>query len=69
MTPYPIGYTPDRHRHIWDDDACCIKCGFDGAEWDWIYRVNCHPEERRPVPPCPVASPPDGLSDPTGTAP
>ena len=23
---------------IWDDDACCIKCGFDGAEWDWIYR-------------------------------
>lgn len=20
-------------RHEWDDDACCIHCGFDGAEW------------------------------------
>jgi len=19
--------------HIYDDDACCTRCGFDGAEW------------------------------------
>lgn len=19
--------------HEWDEDACCIHCGFDGAEW------------------------------------
>lgn len=19
--------------HEWDDDACCVHCGFDGAEW------------------------------------
>lgn len=25
--------TVDLTRHVWDDDACCIKCGFDGAEW------------------------------------
>ncbi len=23
----PIG------RHEWDEDACCVHCGFDGAEW------------------------------------
>lgn len=21
--------------HEFDDDAFCIKCGFDGAEWYW----------------------------------
>ncbi len=64
MTVYPDDYVPDPRRHVWDDDAVCIYCGFDGAEWDWIYRVNCHPEERRPVPPCERAP----VSSPTGRA-
>lgn len=21
--------------HDFDDDGCCVKCGFDGAEWHW----------------------------------
>ncbi len=21
--------------HDFDDDGCCTKCGFDGAEWHW----------------------------------
>ena len=24
---------PQAPRHEWDEDACCVKCGFDGAEW------------------------------------
>jgi hypothetical protein len=27
-TPASVTY-----RHEFDEDACCIKCGFDGAEW------------------------------------
>jgi hypothetical protein len=27
---------PDRPRHELDDDACCIHCGFDGAEDWWL---------------------------------
>jgi len=22
-------------QHDFDDDGCCTKCGFDGAEWHW----------------------------------
>lgn len=35
----PLDLAPsdgDRHLncpHEWDDDAVCIHCGFDGAEW------------------------------------
>lgn len=21
--------------HQYDEDGCCIHCGFDGAEWHW----------------------------------
>lgn len=21
--------------HDYDEDGCCTKCGFDGAEWAW----------------------------------
>lgn len=24
--------------HDWDEDGCCTKCGFDGAEWVWWKR-------------------------------
>lgn len=28
-------------RHEWDDDGCCIHCGFDGAEW-WHWKHNTY---------------------------
>ena len=34
--------------HEWDDDACCIHCGFDGAEWRHLR------EEGEPMPMCEV---------------
>ena len=27
--------------HEFDEDACCIHCGFDGAEWYW-WRHNTY---------------------------
>lgn len=31
---------PTVRHHEWDDDGCCVRCGFDGAEWrDWVMRV------------------------------
>lgn len=27
--------------HEWDDDATCVRCGFDGAEWHW-WRYSTH---------------------------
>ena len=24
--------------HEWDDDGCCVHCGFDGAEYWWWRR-------------------------------
>lgn len=24
-----------RLPHTWDDDGCCTRCGFDGAEFVW----------------------------------
>lgn len=39
--------------HEYDDDACCIHCGFDGAEWHWwknsTYEGRAQPEARRPL--------------------
>lgn len=45
------------HRHHeWDDDGCCVRCGFDGAEWrDWVMRVYCAmgwKEREARMPPC-----------------
>lgn len=39
--------------HEWDDDACCIICGFDEAEW-WHWKHNTY-EGRASIikqPPC-----------------
>ena len=44
----------ERRDHEWDDDGCCIHCGFDGAEWHWwrhsTYEGRAQPEAKRP--PC-----------------
>lgn len=38
--------------HEWDDDGCCIRCGFDGAEWwHWkhmTYEGKAQPQARMP---------------------
>jgi len=43
-----------RTEHEFDDDAACIHCGFDGAEWHhWkhnTYEGKAHPETK--MPPC-----------------
>lgn len=41
--------TPERIRHEWDDDGCCERCGFDGAEAHWL-RSQTHPDDRGPAP-------------------
>jgi len=42
--------------HEWDDEACCIHCGFDGAEhWWWshdTYEGRAAEPEKRRMPPC-----------------
>lgn len=42
--------------HEWDDDGCCVYCGFDGAEhWWWAhdtYEGRSAPDENRRLPPC-----------------
>ena len=45
--------TADEQRHHeWDDDGCCIHCGFDGAEWHWwkhdTYEGRAQPEMKMP---------------------
>lgn len=39
--------------HEWDDDAVCIHCGFDGAEWHhWkhhTYEGKAQPEAKPPL--------------------
>lgn len=39
-------------HHDFDDDACCIHCGFDGAEWHhWRHNTwegRAQPEARQP---------------------
>lgn len=41
-------------QHEWDDDGCCIQCGFDGAEWHWwkhsTYEGRAKPDAKQP--PC-----------------
>ena len=38
--------------HDFDDDCCCTKCGFDGAEWHWwkhsTYEGRAQPEAKMP---------------------
>ena len=30
----------EQARHEFDEDACCVHCGFDGAEWHhWKYNT------------------------------
>ena len=36
----------NRLPHILDDDAVCVLCGFDGAEW-WHLK-QCHNPEGHP---------------------
>jgi hypothetical protein len=40
-------------RHEWDDDACCIHCGFDGAEWSHLkhntWQGRAEPEAKPPL--------------------
>jgi hypothetical protein len=36
-------------RHEFDDDAVCIHCGFDGAEWSWLKRQGHVSEDQRPL--------------------
>lgn len=41
-----------QYRHEFDDDACCIHCGFDGAEWSH-WKKNTHEgrasDEKQPL--------------------
>ena len=45
-----VGVEP---HHDFDDDACCIHCGFDGAEWhQWRHNTwegRAQPEARQPL--------------------
>ena len=44
---------PTVRHHEWDDDGCCVHCGFDGAEWHWwkhsTYEGRAQPEARQPL--------------------
>lgn len=38
-------------QHEWDDDGCCLHCGFDGAEWAWwktTYEGKARPDVQMP---------------------
>ncbi|MEY2689154.1 MAG: hypothetical protein RL375_3352 [Pseudomonadota bacterium] len=41
------------YRHEFDDDACCVHCGFDGAEWHhWKHNTHegrSQPEAKQPI--------------------
>ena len=41
----------DSSQHEVDEDACCIHCGFDAAEW-WHLEKHKPKEDRQPQPPC-----------------
>lgn len=45
-----------RLPHEYDDDAVCIHCGFDGAEWWALYGME-EPELRAPKPECSERNP------------
>lgn len=51
--PPPIQPVRSRTGHEWDDDAVCIHCGFDGAEWHhWkhnTYEGKAQPEAKPPL--------------------
>jgi hypothetical protein len=34
-------------RHEYDDDSCCIRCGFDGAEWWHLERMKPKQDRER----------------------
>lgn len=40
------------NEHQFDEDGCCIHCGFDGAEWHWwkhsTYEGRAQPQARMP---------------------
>ena len=40
--------------HVWDDDACCERCGFDGAEWYWWkhHTYEGKASDEKQMPPC-----------------
>lgn len=40
-------------QHEFDDDACCVKCGFDGADWwHWRHRTHEGLASKAEQPPC-----------------
>lgn len=51
--PPPIQSARTKTGHEWDDDAVCIHCGFDGAEWHhWkhhTYEGKAQPEAKPPL--------------------
>lgn len=51
--PPPIQSVRSRTGHEWDDDAVCIHCGFDGAEWHhwkhYTYEGKAQPEAKPPL--------------------
>jgi hypothetical protein len=47
----------ERPRHEYDEDGCCIHCGFDGAEWSWL-RLCVPKHERGDYPKQPVCTGP-----------
>jgi hypothetical protein len=42
----------ERLAHQFDDDGCCTRCGFDGAEWHWwkhsTYEGRAQPDAKIP---------------------
>lgn len=49
----PPAPAPDQApQHEWDDDGCCLHCGFDGAEYAWwktTYEGKARPDARMPL--------------------
>jgi hypothetical protein len=39
------------NQHEYDEDAICIHCGLDGAEW-WHLNSNVPKDQREPTPTC-----------------
>lgn len=49
--PPPALARDEALQHEWDDDGCCLHCGFDGAEWAWwktTYEGKARPDVRMP---------------------
>lgn len=49
----PLRVVNQPNGHEFDDDAVCIHCGFDGAEWHhWkhhTYEGKAQPEAKQPL--------------------